>query len=122
MTKILVFGSNLAGKHSKGAALHARFHYGAEFGVGFGRTGNAYAIPTKGYRLEILPLSVVESYVKLFIMYANAHPELDFEMTEIGCGLARGNKTRDERRAEIAPLFKEAPNYVVMPEGWKPFL
>src|SRR5262249_41455073 len=34
--EIFVFGSNEAGRHGKGAALHARKHYGAKYGVGFG--------------------------------------------------------------------------------------
>jgi len=45
--EIFIFGSNEAGRHGKGAALHARQHHGAEYGVGVGRTGDAYAIPTK---------------------------------------------------------------------------
>ena len=47
---IFVFGSNLAGRHGKGAALHAKLHYGAIVGRGVGRQGNSYAIPTKDYR------------------------------------------------------------------------
>ena len=34
MTNIIVFGSNLAGRHSAGAASYAHKHYGAEYGVG----------------------------------------------------------------------------------------
>ena len=49
---IFVFGSNLAGRHGKGAALHAKKFYGAEYGVGVGPTGNAYAIPTKDSDLK----------------------------------------------------------------------
>lgn len=47
MEHIFVFGSNLAGRHGKGAALSALHYHGAEYGVGIGRTGQAYAIPTK---------------------------------------------------------------------------
>lgn len=47
---IFVFGSNLAGGHGAGAAKAAREHYGARYGVGSGRTGRAYAIPTKDGR------------------------------------------------------------------------
>lgn len=35
---VFVFGSNLAGRHGKGAALHARRERGAVHGVGAGRT------------------------------------------------------------------------------------
>lgn len=56
MIEIFVFGSNLAGRHGKGAALYARQHYGAIYGQGVGRQGNSYAIPTKDGKLNPLPL------------------------------------------------------------------
>ena len=46
MTKIFVFGSNLAGRHGKGAALFARQKHGAIHGQGVGLQGTSYAIPT----------------------------------------------------------------------------
>jgi hypothetical protein len=73
-TEIFVFGSNLAGRHGKGAALHAKNHYGAIQGVGFGRTGNAYAIPTKDENLQVLPLTTIRAWCWAFIEYARAHP------------------------------------------------
>jgi len=121
--KIFVFGSNLAGRHGAGAALHAKEEWGAEYGVGEGRTGNAYAIPTKGFKFEILPLDAVAASVSKFIQYTkDYYDEFEFEMTEVGCGLARGGKTKEDRRAEIAPLFAGAPDNVIMPKGWKPYL
>ena len=44
---IFVFGSNLAGRHGKGAALHARQHHGAIYGQGAGLQGDSYGNPTK---------------------------------------------------------------------------
>lgn len=85
---IFVFSSNLAGRHGKGAALCAKNHHGAEYGIGVGRTGNAYAIPTKDRRIRTLPLPRIAKYVAEFLAYARAHPELEFEVTKIGCGLA----------------------------------
>lgn len=38
---VFVFGSNLAGRHGKGAALWARQHRGAIYGQGAGFQGNA---------------------------------------------------------------------------------
>ena len=49
---IFVFGSNLAGRHGAGAALYAARKYGAKYGVGVGRTGDAYALPTKDENLK----------------------------------------------------------------------
>ena len=110
--KIFVFGSNLAGRHGKGAALCARQEYGAEYGVGEGRTGNAYAIPTKGRKLEVLPLIRIEQSVKQFLTYAAQHTDLEFLVTRIGCGLA-GYKDH-----EIAPFFSGATPNVVLPTEW----
>lgn len=44
---VFVFGSNPEGGHDAGAAKIAREQFGAEYGVGEGLTGNAYALPTK---------------------------------------------------------------------------
>jgi hypothetical protein len=113
MTSIFVFGSNLAGRHGKGAALHARQHCGATYGKGEGRTGLSYAIPTKGYRLETLPLDRIDVGVRAFIAYAKEHPELTFEVTRIGCGLA------GYVDAQIAPMFATAPPNCCLPAGWR---
>lgn len=113
MSAIFVFGSNLAGRHGKGAALYARKHHGAVYGVGVGRTGNAYAIPTKDERLQTMPLNAIAAFVSHFIEYATLHPELKFEVTRIGCGLAG---YRDD---QIAPMFRGAPANCLLPEGWR---
>ena len=112
-SKIFVFGSNLAGRHGKGAALTASRDYGAVYGIGVGRTGNSYAIPTKGYRLEVLPLSVIEIYVKDFLSYAKDNPGLIFLVTKIGCGLA------GYKEAQISPMFKDSPENCELPDGWR---
>lgn len=110
---IFVFGSNLAGRHGKGAALHARSVHGAVYGVGVGRTGQAYAIPTKDAQLRTLPIQQIARHAAAFLEYARAHPELEFQVTRIGCGLA-GYKDQD-----IAPLFAGAPENCLLPEGWR---
>jgi hypothetical protein len=110
---IFVFGSNLAGRHGKGAALYARTYYDAEYGVGIGRTGNAYAIPTKGFQLEVLPLHVIKNHVDDFIKYAEDHLELEFFVTAVGCGLA-GYVDDD-----IGPMFKHAPMNCRLPVDWR---
>lgn len=107
--EIFVFGSNLAGRHGKGAALHARQHYGAEYGVGEGRTGNAYAIPTKDADIRAMRVSRIERYVVRFLIYARAHPELTFMVPAVGCGLA------GHTPAQIAPLFRDAPENCKLP-------
>jgi hypothetical protein len=113
--EIFVFGSNLAGRHGKGAALHARQKYGAVYGVGVGRTGSAYAIPTKDHSIQTLPLESILPYVESFLHYANEHSELTFLVTRVGCGLA-GYKDSD-----IAPMFYGAPSNCKLPEEWKEY-
>ena len=110
---IFVFGSNLAGRHGKGAALCARNLHGAEYGIGIGRTGNAYAIPTRDKMIRTLPLSEIAKYVSDFLDYARAHPELEFEVTKIGCGLA------GYEEHEIKPMFKDAPMNCLLPDQWR---
>lgn len=104
MTTIFVFGSNLAGRHGKGAALFARQNHGAIYGQGIGLQGSSYAIPTKDERLRTLPLEIVEKYVADFKAFAESHPELRFQVTAIGCGLAGYSPE------QIAPLFGGCPS------------
>jgi len=110
---IFVFGSNLAGRHGKGAALAARQHYGAIYGQGIGLQGRSYAIPTKDEHLKVLPLHAIATHVRQFVAFAQSHPDLRFSLTRIGCGLA-GYKDH-----QIAPLFAQAPNNVIKPSGWR---
>ena len=109
---VFVFGSNLAGRHGKGAALWARQHRGAIYGQGAGRQGNAYAIPTKDHRLRVLPLDAIQSYVTVFLEYARQQPTTTFELTPIGCGLA------GYRPEQIAPMFSNAPSNVQLPDAF----
>jgi hypothetical protein len=111
-TRIFVFGSNLAGRHGKGAALHARRHFGAIYGQGIGLQDRSYAIPTKDDCLKTLPLPVIQRYVDQFKEFAAQHPELTFEVTAIGCGLA-GYKPE-----QIAPMFNDAPSNCILPDAF----
>lgn len=106
---IFVFGSNLAGRHGKGAALYARQHHGAVYGQGIGLQGDSYAIPTKDEAIRTLSLREIRGYVNAFISFACRHPEMMFNLTAIGCGLA-GYKPSD-----IAPMFRHAPPNVIKP-------
>lgn len=109
---VFVFGSNLAGRHGAGAAKYAAQHCQAEYGVGIGRTGNSYAIPTKGNQLEVLPLSDIYGHVKQFITYAKQNPTQQFHLTRVGCGLA------GYRDTQVAPLFIGVPKNVNVPDEW----
>lgn len=109
---IFVFGSNLKGRHGKGAALTARQVYGAEYGKGSGRQGMSYAIPTKDREMKPIILPIIKEWVNLFLEYAEDHPELSFQVTKIGCGLA------GYKEEQIKPMFEDAPANCILPEGW----
>lgn len=117
--EIFVFGSNLAGRHGAGAARVAMLNHGAKYGVGFGRVGHSYALPTKDEDICTLPISEIKKYVDVFIEEADAvigSGETYF-VTRIGCGLA--GYTDDQ----IAPLFvNKSPGNVSFPEEWATYL
>lgn len=100
--EIFVFGSNLGGKHGKGAAKTA-LTWGAKWGQAKGLQGRTYGIPTKSYNVaRVLHIEEIRPFVDEFIEFAKQNPKLIFLVTEVGCGLS-GYKPKD-----IAPLFKEA--------------
>lgn len=112
---IWVFGSNTKGIHGKGAAKVAKVNFGAAYGVGRGRTGNAYAIATKDARLATLPLDSIQESVANFLEYAEDNPKLNFFVTRIGCVLAGYSD------AQIAPMFAGAPGNCSLPDVWREY-
>ena len=107
--EIFVFGSNLAGMHGGGAARIARLHFGAVMGKGVGLQGQSYAIPTMQGGVE-----TIRPYVNDFLDFAKHHPEMQFLVTPIGCGIA-GFEAED-----IAPLFEKAKQIknISLPESF----
>lgn len=113
MRVIFVFGSNLAGRHGAGSALAAVRAHGAIYGQGVGLQGNSYAIPTKDANLHRMPLAAIKPYVDDFLQFAREHPELQFRVVRIGCGLAGySNK-------QIAPMFVGATSNVWLDQYWR---
>ena len=113
---IYVFGSNLAGRHGGGAAKFAYENKGTIWGVGYGRSADSFAIPTKDWDIETLPLEEIESFVKGFLVYARTSQHLEFQITAIGCGLA------GYTHSQIAPMFKGASDNCIFQEEWREFL
>ena len=108
--QVFVFGSNEAGHHDGGAARQAFERFGAVYGQGRGLQGQSYAIPTMG------SLESLERDVEEFIRFADAHPEMTFLVTRIGCGIAGYTD------AQIAPMFASAvglSNVHLPAEFWK---
>lgn len=117
---VFVFGSNLAGRHGRGAALFAKMHYGAIYGQGEGIQGNSYAIPTKYASLRRRSLAEIKPAVDTFLEYAASPEQRDtyFKVTAIGTGLA------GYPAATMARLFQqeEPAGNVWYDPRWKPYL
>lgn len=104
--EIFVFGSNGSGAHLGGAAATAVAKFGAVYGQAEGLQGQSYAINTMD------GFEVMAEQVERFIELARKHSELTFYVTEIGCGIA-GHSPE-----EVAPLFKDVPVNVILPEAF----
>lgn len=109
-----VFGSNLAGRHGKGAALTAKNYFGAVYGQGEGEQGQSYAVPTKDASLRSLSIDEIAENVRIFLQHSTNHPHKQFAVSRVACGLAG---YRDE---EIAPMFNGYPsNVYFLEKRWK---
>lgn len=112
--KIFVFGSNMAGRHSEGLALHAVKAYGARYGREVGMQGRSYAIPTHDTDRKLLPLSSIKEHVRDFLGYAVRRSDLVFAVTPI---------CPECIPEDIAPLFAGyIPENVLLPEPFKEIL
>lgn len=112
MKPILVFGSNLAGIHGAGAALHAKKYLGAKQGRGFGLMGECYALPTKDKNLRPLSIHRIKQNVDIFLGFAKENPNLTFRVSRVACGYA------GFADSDIAPLFDKAPANCQLPGLW----
>lgn len=109
---VLVFGSDLSGRHDRGAALEAVRNRGAIIGQPSGVQGNSYAIPIQDRDLHPLPLDSIAAGVNMFLAFARTHPWQLFDVTLIGCASADYNPDK------IAPMFEGAPHNVTLPRAF----
>ena len=86
--EVFVFGSNMNGNHYGGAARIAYDHFGASWGVGEGESGMTYAIPTLNHGMEKVTHQQLSGSISRFIAFCEEHPEKEFYLTKIGCGIA----------------------------------
>ena len=107
--EIFVFGSNLAGHHSGGAARTAMERFGAEWGNGEGPQGQSYALPTM-----VGSVDNMKPYVDRFLDLADEWDQNTFLVTRVGCGIAGFTPE------QIAPLFDRALDMynVVLPRDF----
>lgn len=113
---VFVFGSNQRGVHGSGAAVAARFYFGAELGVGEGFRGQSYGIPTKDHEMRIRSIDDIRGAVKRFLDFAKQYPRKIFVITEIGTGRAKYDPS------EISKLFWDVPPNCMLPAAWKEYL
>lgn len=118
--EVFVFGSNLQGMHTKGAAKFAIDKGFADSGQieGPSRNGKGYAIPTQSER-RALTISEVKRYVDQFLQYAKENGNQKFLVTKLGTGIS-GFRVED-----IAPLFAgaESQGNIYLPrEFWDQIL
>ena len=134
--EVFVFGSNPEGRHGLGASLVAKEKYGAEYGVGRGHTGRAYALVTKnltggflepstgimydkeGYRS--VSLDQIEENIKEFYLYADENPHLKFFV----CYNLDSKKLNGYSKDDFADCFTCAliPDNVYFHESFKDYL
>ncbi len=109
---IFVFGSNLEGRHGKGAAKFAADWHGAIPRQGKGPMGSSYALPTKRTPYEPLNIDEIAYHVEVFLVYARQTPDWQFMVSRIGCSNAGYTD------AQVAPLFEAAPENCHLPGRW----
>lgn len=108
---VFVFGANLRGIHGGGAAKTALKYYGATWNH-IGLMGRSYGLPTCDYPGHALPFDRVQEFVRIFLAVARGQPTRKFILTKVGCGIAGFEED------QMIPLFSDAPENVIKPEGW----
>lgn len=110
-----VFGSNLIGVHGRGHAKHAQKYRGAEPGVGVGRTGMSYALPTKANPGKTLSLSEIGHHLEDLYQYATDNPQTRFISGRLGCGLAG---IEEHKMLQLIQSIGEVPKNLRWPMRW----
>lgn len=102
--QVFVFGTDTKGSQKYGAAGIAAKRFGAQIGIIEGPTGNCYALPTKGFSMDVFVKAVERLH-----QHIKDNPEQIFLITPVGCGHAGYDVNN------VAALFKDLlPNKNVM--------
>jgi hypothetical protein len=98
--QIFVFGTDKKGSQKYGASGLAAKKFGAQIGVVEGKTGDSYALPTKGFSISDL-----SNAVSRFKDFVDANKQFSYLVTPVGCGHAGFNAS------EVAKLFEPFISY-----------
>ena len=113
--EVFVFGSNLQGIHTDGAAKFAVDKGWADKNQieGISRSKKSYAIPTQSYMGQ-LSLQEIKQNIDEFFAFVKENPDMKFLVTSLGTNHA------GYKKEQIAPLFAEAENLpnVCLPGHW----
>jgi hypothetical protein len=110
--EVFVFGSNMNGFHYGGAARQAS-EWGAIIGIGVGRQGKTYAIPTLDTDLTSkLPLKIIQTHLNELFVYAKVNLNTIFLLTPIGTGIAGFTFE------EINSILPELPKNIIKVGNW----
>lgn len=110
--EIFVFGSNMNGNHTGGAAKLAVEKFGAVMGQAEGIQGQSYAIPTLDKNMQKVSIKDLEISLGNFRKYAENNPDKTFYLTKIGCGIARF----DTNEMAYQVLKAKLPDNVILPK------
>ena len=114
---IFVFGSNLLGIHGAGSALEARKRgFPSGLGVGYHSASQCYAFPTCFRPGQPLDTRKITHYAAQLLEFAKMHPEIQFQLTRVGCGYAGFDDMT------MACMFLSAPPNILFDTQWAPFL
>lgn len=111
---VIVVGTNLLGEHHGGAAAQAHRDFRLEWGVGEGLSGQTYAFPTLGRKMQKRNrLNLISSIGKLY-RCAFDNPKLTFLMTPVGTGIAQYS----HKYMKSLFIMSQIPDNVVLPKEW----
>jgi hypothetical protein len=122
---IFVFGSNPEGRHGAGAAKVAVDKFGAQYGVGEGLTGNAYALPTKDLRvkennsLRSIPRNVIVNNIRNLYATAKQNPTKQFKVAfRNGLDEATLNGYTGQEMIEMFIEAGQIPANIIFSKEW----
>lgn len=114
---VFVFGSNTRGRHGGGAALVAHERFGAEWGIGEGRTGKCYAFPTLDASHQKLDIGELQMARDRLFAACRKEWWRRFLLTRVGTGIA-GYDEKTMRGLFGSYPWRPAPRNLIKPPGW----